>query len=97
MGAGDYKLMALFGAWLGWQMLPLNFLVSTVAAAIVGSRFLEFAVCRSHSVHLFSLPALWRFSLAMTFTLGTSRSTLFTLEPHFLTKPIDSRIIEHKH
>jgi leader peptidase (prepilin peptidase)/N-methyltransferase len=36
MGAGDYKLMALFGAWLGWQMLPLIFLVSTVTAAIVG-------------------------------------------------------------
>lgn len=36
MGDGDFKLMALFGAWLGWQMLPLIFLISTVAAAIVG-------------------------------------------------------------
>ncbi|MHC5195037.1 prepilin peptidase [Pseudomonas frederiksbergensis] len=36
MGAGDYKLLAMFGAWLGWQMLPLIFLLSTVAAAVVG-------------------------------------------------------------
>ncbi|MGF6282142.1 leader peptidase (prepilin peptidase)/N-methyltransferase [Pseudomonas frederiksbergensis] len=39
MGDGDYKLMALFGAWLGWQMLPLVFLVSTVTAALVGLAF----------------------------------------------------------
>lgn len=39
MGDGDYKLMALFGAWLGWQMLPLIFLVSTVTASVVGLAF----------------------------------------------------------
>ncbi|MGE8066189.1 prepilin peptidase [Pseudomonas sp. NPDC089569] len=36
MGAGDYKVMALFGAWLGWQMLPVIFLLSSIAAAIFG-------------------------------------------------------------
>jgi leader peptidase (prepilin peptidase)/N-methyltransferase len=36
MGDGDFKLMALFGAWLGWQMLPLIFLLSSLAAAIAG-------------------------------------------------------------
>ncbi|NMY12083.1 Type 4 prepilin-like proteins leader peptide-processing enzyme [Pseudomonas veronii 1YdBTEX2] len=36
MGNGDFKLLALFGAWLGWQSLPLIILVSAVAASIVG-------------------------------------------------------------
>lgn len=36
MGVGDFKLMSLFGAWLGWQMLPLIFLISSIAAAIAG-------------------------------------------------------------
>lgn len=36
MGNGDFKLLALLGAWLGWQALPLIILVSTVAASIVG-------------------------------------------------------------
>lgn len=36
MGNGDFKLLALFGAWLGWQALPLIILVSAVAASIVG-------------------------------------------------------------
>lgn len=37
MGNGDFKLMALFGAWLGWQALPLIFLLSTVSGAIIGT------------------------------------------------------------
>ncbi|MCL2917734.1 A24 family peptidase [Shewanella litorisediminis] len=36
MGYGDFKLMALFGAWLGWQMLPLIILLSSLVGAIVG-------------------------------------------------------------
>ena len=36
MGYGDFKLLALFGAWLGWQMLPQILLVSSVAGALVG-------------------------------------------------------------
>lgn len=36
MGDGDFKLMALFGAWLGWQMLPIIFLFASIAAVIVG-------------------------------------------------------------
>ncbi|HET7370710.1 MAG TPA: A24 family peptidase [Gammaproteobacteria bacterium] len=36
MGYGDFKLLALFGAWLGWQMLPLVVLLAAGVGAIVG-------------------------------------------------------------
>ena len=36
MGYGDFKLLALFGAWLGWQYLPQIMLVSTVLGSIAG-------------------------------------------------------------
>jgi leader peptidase (prepilin peptidase)/N-methyltransferase len=36
MGYGDFKLLALLGAWLGWQMLPLIILLSSLVGAIVG-------------------------------------------------------------
>lgn len=36
MGYGDFKLLAVFGAWLGWQMLPLIILLSSLVGAIIG-------------------------------------------------------------
>lgn len=36
MGYGDFKLFALFGAWLGWQLLPQILLLSAVAGAVIG-------------------------------------------------------------
>jgi len=36
MGYGDFKLLALFGAWLGWQYLPQIVLGSAVVGAMVG-------------------------------------------------------------
>ena len=36
MGYGDFKLLAVFGAWLGWQMIPLIILLSSLVGAIVG-------------------------------------------------------------
>ncbi|MFQ5994711.1 MAG: prepilin peptidase [Acidiferrobacterales bacterium] len=36
MGYGDFKLFAAFGAWLGWQQLPLIILLASVVGAIVG-------------------------------------------------------------
>lgn len=36
MGYGDFKLFALFGAWLGWQSLPLIILLSSFIGAVVG-------------------------------------------------------------
>jgi leader peptidase (prepilin peptidase) / N-methyltransferase len=37
MGYGDFKLLAAIGAWLGWQMLPLVILLSSVVGAVIGS------------------------------------------------------------
>ncbi len=36
MGYGDFKLLAAIGAWLGWQMLPLIILLSSLVGAVVG-------------------------------------------------------------
>ncbi len=36
MGFGDFKLLAVCGAWMGWQMLPVVILLSSVVGAIVG-------------------------------------------------------------
>ncbi len=36
MGYGDFKLLAVLGAWLGWQMLPLIILLASVVGAAVG-------------------------------------------------------------
>ncbi|MBR9812602.1 prepilin peptidase [bacterium] len=36
MGYGDFKLMAVFGAWLGWSLLPLVILLSSLVGAVVG-------------------------------------------------------------
>ena len=36
MGYGDFKLLAAIGAWLGWQMLPVTLLLSSVVGAGIG-------------------------------------------------------------
>ncbi len=36
MGYGDFKLLSALGAWLGWKMLPLVILLSSVVGAVVG-------------------------------------------------------------
>ena len=36
MGYGDFKLLAALGAWMGWQMLPLIILFSSVVGALFG-------------------------------------------------------------
>lgn len=36
MGYGDFKLLAALGAWLGWQMLPLIVLLSSLVGAVIG-------------------------------------------------------------
>ena len=36
MGHGDFKLLAMIGAWGGWQVLPLTILLSSLVGAILG-------------------------------------------------------------
>jgi leader peptidase (prepilin peptidase)/N-methyltransferase len=36
MGFGDFKLFALFGAWLGWQSLPVVILLASLVGAVLG-------------------------------------------------------------
>lgn len=36
MGYGDFKLLALLGAWMGWQALPGVILLSSLVGAVVG-------------------------------------------------------------
>lgn len=42
MGFGDFKLVAVFGAWMGWQLLPLLILMASVVGAIVGIALMVF-------------------------------------------------------
>ncbi len=42
MGYGDFKLLAALGAWMGWQMLPIIILLSSLVGAIVGSALIIF-------------------------------------------------------
>ncbi len=36
MGYGDFKLLAMLGAWLGWQSLPQIILLSAITGAVIG-------------------------------------------------------------
>ena len=36
MGYGDFKLLAALGAWMGWKMLPIIILMSSLVGAVVG-------------------------------------------------------------
>jgi leader peptidase (prepilin peptidase) / N-methyltransferase len=43
MGYGDFKLLAAIGAWLGWKMLPVVILLSSLVGAVVGVSLIVFA------------------------------------------------------
>ena len=43
MGYGDFKLLAAIGAWLGWSMLPVVILLSSLVGATVGVSLIVFA------------------------------------------------------
>jgi len=36
MGYGDFKLLAMLGAWLGWQQIPLIIMIASFSGAIIG-------------------------------------------------------------
>jgi leader peptidase (prepilin peptidase) / N-methyltransferase len=57
MGYGDFKLLAALGAWLGWQMLPVIVLLSSVVGAVIGICLIAFKG-RDHNVPLAFGPYL---------------------------------------
>jgi leader peptidase (prepilin peptidase) / N-methyltransferase len=57
MGYGDFKLLAALGAWLGWQVLPLIVLLSSVVGAVIGIALIVFKG-RDHTVPLAFGPYL---------------------------------------
>ena len=57
MGYGDFKLLAALGAWLGWQVLPVIVLLSSVVGAAIGITLIVFKG-RDHSVPLAFGPYL---------------------------------------
>ena len=57
MGYGDFKLMALIGAWGGWQVLPLTLLLSSVVGALAGLCLLRL---RRHAMGTAIHPAIAR-------------------------------------
>ncbi len=57
MGYGDFKLLAALGAWLGWQLLPVIVLLSSVVGAVIGIALVVFKG-RDHSIPLAFGPYL---------------------------------------
>jgi len=42
MGYGDFKLLAMLGAWMGWQLLPLIIILSSIVGATLGISLIIF-------------------------------------------------------
>lgn len=42
MGAGDFKLLAALGAWMGWALIPSIILLSSAVGAVVGIALIVF-------------------------------------------------------
>lgn len=50
MGFGDFKLLGLLGAWLGWQMLPVIIILSSLAGAIIGLSLIALGRDKDHPI-----------------------------------------------
>lgn len=48
MGYGDFKLLAMLGAWLGWSLIPMIVLASSTVGAAIGLALIAF---RGHGRH----------------------------------------------
>ncbi len=82
MGAGDFKLLALLGAWMGWQMLIQIALFSSLVGAVIGIS-LMFIKNRDKNHHIPYGPYLaiagW---IAFLFGDEINRQYLKILLPH---------------
>lgn len=50
MGYGDFKLLALLGAWMGWEILPLIIILSSLTGAIIGGTLIALGRDRSDPI-----------------------------------------------
>ena len=75
MGYGDFKLLAALGAWLGWQLLPLVVLLSSVVGAVIGIGLVVFKG-RDHQIPLAFGPYL-AIAGAIALFFGKSLMTLY--------------------
>ena len=50
MGYGDFKLLAMLGAWMGWQYLPLIIILSSFAGAVIGGALVLFGRDRAKPI-----------------------------------------------
>jgi leader peptidase (prepilin peptidase)/N-methyltransferase len=75
MGYGDFKLLAALGAWLGWQLLPVIVLLSSLVGAGIGIALIVFKG-RDHSIPLAFGPYL-AIAGAMAMFFGPTLVNLF--------------------
>ena len=50
MGFGDFKLLAMLGAWLGWQLLPIVILLSSFTGALIGLTLIALGRDKDHPI-----------------------------------------------
>ena len=50
MGFGDFKMLAMLGAWLGLSAIPLIIIVSSFAGALIGGLLLLFGRSREKPI-----------------------------------------------
>ncbi len=50
MGHGDFKLLAMLGAWMGWQALPLIIVLSSFSGALIGGSLILLGRERDHPI-----------------------------------------------
>ena len=58
MGYGDFKLLAMLGAWGGWQILPLTILLSSLVGAVLGVITLRLRNAETSTPIPFGAPSL---------------------------------------
>ncbi len=48
MGFGDVKFMAMFGSFLGWQMIIISFLLACFVGSVIG--IVYFLITKDHYI-----------------------------------------------